>query len=336
MKQFLILSSILILVFIFSTYSLVAQGYDQTLNGDKDKLKAIALGGAGGGCNIDYLELTTYSEPIAFPYLVVNINNIQATQSTLIPQLYVYIYFEDFSNFVSLIPLNFDTNSDNLVLQSDPFGVTLTNIGQYLPNDLCNYDRIEYFGVWATIVVQDQNNYIGAYSEFPELFTGIFGNTPTRLPIGVCCNDIVIDNTIGYNEDLKNKNQDELNSNGIITHSNGISKFPNTIDNNYMVKYSLSDLNTTVVNKKHDKKDNLEVFPNPFSDYINLDYSSLLSEEVKIKVVDLKGKVLLNTIDFSITPNQSRKINLSTLASGIYFIQIKIRDNTYFKKIIKN
>ena len=72
--------------------------------------------------------------------------------------------------------------------------------------------------------------------------------------------------------------------------------------------------------------------PNPTNALLNINSGKLIKEDVKIEVIDTFGKVLVseNYKEF----NQST-VNVSQLASGIYFVKISSGDNTTTKKFIK-
>lgn len=93
-----------------------------------------------------------------------------------------------------------------------------------------------------------------------------------------------------------------------------------SIDN---LSYELKTLGTSEVAEKV----NLKVYPNPFSDIINV---SDIEKVKSMTVIDFSGRVLkvINTINTS--------INLSDLKSGIYILNVEYKDgNTSSHKIIK-
>ena len=77
----------------------------------------------------------------------------------------------------------------------------------------------------------------------------------------------------------------------------------------------------------------LRLFPNPAGDHLTLSYTgeSRLSEAT---IVDLNGKVL-NKIDLR-NFDQSRLIDTSNLATGVYFIRVSSIDATVVKRLLIN
>ena len=68
----------------------------------------------------------------------------------------------------------------------------------------------------------------------------------------------------------------------------------------------------------------ISVYPNPVSDYLTIQTNYPIES---IQVMDLYGKV--------VTFNKSRKIDLSRLAAGVYFVKIGIKNQTYVRKVVK-
>ena len=65
----------------------------------------------------------------------------------------------------------------------------------------------------------------------------------------------------------------------------------------------------------------VRVFPNPCSDFLNMDLSSIQGE-TEISIVDIQGRTLLSFVHNS-SEYPSTKIDLRTLSEGTYFYQVK-------------
>ncbi len=73
--------------------------------------------------------------------------------------------------------------------------------------------------------------------------------------------------------------------------------------------------------------DNIRIYPNPATDYI---YFSGLNENVSVKIIDLKGRILISS------QKAESGINVSHLPSGLYFLQIDLQDGKIItEKLIK-
>jgi hypothetical protein len=79
----------------------------------------------------------------------------------------------------------------------------------------------------------------------------------------------------------------------------------------------------------------LSVFPNPFTDKINITGKAPINETITTEVLDNSGKKMLE-INSQITKGDfSYSMPLSSLSKGIYFIKITIGNSIYIKKINK-
>ena len=76
----------------------------------------------------------------------------------------------------------------------------------------------------------------------------------------------------------------------------------------------------------------ITIYPNPSSDILNIDLSSANEEIQSIFLVDITGK-LIQTID--VHENALLKLNLSSFASGLYYIKISSASNTVVRQVVK-
>ncbi|MCX6230037.1 MAG: S8 family serine peptidase [Bacteroidetes bacterium] len=86
-----------------------------------------------------------------------------------------------------------------------------------------------------------------------------------------------------------------------------------------------------------DNENNFNAFPNPFDDDIYISYNSSDTQQVKIQLFDLTGKLLLSAEDVSRNYgyNSIHIKNTSALNTGIYFIRITSGNITSTKKVLK-
>ena len=73
-----------------------------------------------------------------------------------------------------------------------------------------------------------------------------------------------------------------------------------------------------------------KMYPNPASSVITV--SSLQSKSAKIEITDVYGKVLLST---NIGNRESTQIDISTFASGIYFVKVSLEGKSVVQKFIR-
>ncbi|TWO32879.1 T9SS type A sorting domain-containing protein [Seonamhaeicola sediminis] len=74
------------------------------------------------------------------------------------------------------------------------------------------------------------------------------------------------------------------------------------------------------------------LFPNPASNKVNLKFKTLSSSNVGIRVYDLQGKLVLNSASKSI--NNLVNVDISSLRSGLYFLNVLADENEITKKLI--
>ena len=76
---------------------------------------------------------------------------------------------------------------------------------------------------------------------------------------------------------------------------------------------------------------NINIFPNPTTDFINIQNSALQGSNYKITLTDISGKILFEKNNCS----GNETINLIEFNSGFYFLNIISNNYSFTKKIIK-
>ena len=84
-------------------------------------------------------------------------------------------------------------------------------------------------------------------------------------------------------------------------------------------KKQYSETRTITINNKS----GITIFPNPSKDYINISGCNIQ----QIVLSSIEGKEILSTV--------SKKIDISNLVNGVYFILIKTNNNYVTQKFIK-
>jgi len=81
----------------------------------------------------------------------------------------------------------------------------------------------------------------------------------------------------------------------------------------------------------------INVFPNPTSDYFNVSFELEKANNIRITLLDLTGKEVLEIFnDFTAEGVFSKTINTENFVKGVYFLQILIEGKYTTKKIIIN
>jgi hypothetical protein len=82
---------------------------------------------------------------------------------------------------------------------------------------------------------------------------------------------------------------------------------------------------------------NFELYPNPTTSSVNIDFSLEYDEKVEIGLYDINGR-LLSTLVNEFLPegyqNENVQLNNMNLKSGIYLVVFKSKDNLVTKKLI--
>ena len=81
---------------------------------------------------------------------------------------------------------------------------------------------------------------------------------------------------------------------------------------------------------------NIIVFPNPASDYFNVDFNLASAKNIGIKLYDLGGRISELTEQIKMVPgNYSKRISIpDSYSSGIYYLAVSVDEKLFFKKII--
>lgn len=80
---------------------------------------------------------------------------------------------------------------------------------------------------------------------------------------------------------------------------------------------------------------NINLYPNPASETLFLNYESLITDELKINITDINGEEIKNTNSEVFIGTNQLQINIENLNSGIYFIDVITNNTTKKLKFIK-
>ena len=72
------------------------------------------------------------------------------------------------------------------------------------------------------------------------------------------------------------------------------------------------------------------LYPNPMSDKLNVDMGAVLDGEAKFTIYSLSGVKVR-----SFSTSADRILDVSDMASGMYFVKLQVNDKTYTQKLIK-
>ena len=109
-------------------------------------------------------------------------------------------------------------------------------------------------------------------------------------------------------------------------------------DENYWDRNPADDLSDPIPITVHDYSDvdelfgeaNINIYPNPTSDLLNIDFAEYRSQVIHMQIVDMAGKTVLNT---KIMSGQN-SFDLSDLPDGTYFVNLQNGKNSTVNKIV--
>ena len=86
---------------------------------------------------------------------------------------------------------------------------------------------------------------------------------------------------------------------------------------------------STILNVENFGKNDISVYPNPTSDFLNFSMKGL--ENIPVQIIDINGKIVLNS-----KVSNEGSINVSSLKTGTYFAMLQVEKKTASYKFIKN
>jgi hypothetical protein len=81
------------------------------------------------------------------------------------------------------------------------------------------------------------------------------------------------------------------------------------------------------------KVDNLQVFPNPTNDYLNIDFTLNKVSDVAVSLVDMTGNVVYNNPLKNLNGNQGLVINTANFANGMYTLSLRTAEGNITRKV---
>lgn len=93
------------------------------------------------------------------------------------------------------------------------------------------------------------------------------------------------------------------------------------------------DPSTVSVEESDDDASDFDVYPNPFNNEVTISFRSENSNSTEFIVRNILGQTLIHMRDD--TPIRSKTLNLSSLPSGIFLLEVKTDEERTVKKILK-
>lgn len=124
------------------------------------------------------------------------------------------------------------------------------------------------------------------------------------------------------------------------THNININNDTSNI--NYVVDTTSASLGIYIEHQtsisKYELKDfSVNLYPVPFDNKLNIDFTLDSNSDVNIELVDISGKEIESLMSKNLSKgNYSNSYQLENLTYGVYFIKMKVGDTVFLKKILKN
>ena len=91
--------------------------------------------------------------------------------------------------------------------------------------------------------------------------------------------------------------------------------------------FQQSTYSITFIEEKQNNDFNISVYPNPTSDYINIEFDIKNKSDVLIQLCDINGRILLNETINSTENNKQYDFNI--FSTGMYFLRISSEKDNY-------
>ncbi len=239
------------------------------------------------------------------------------------------------STGVSWFPI--DNFSGSYEIEYGPIGFTqgtgttvanLTNHSYTFPSSICKYDFYirtvcsGLYGAWNNFSFQNSIQELWATNITANSalinWEGFANNYDIQYGIGnfILGQGMIINNISGANFQLNNLIENTNYKYYIRSNCNGV-----------LGNWKSNNFNTTTLSSTNFEKTNVLISPNPTSQFLNISSQEFINA---IKIIDITGRdTLINKMD-------NNKIDVRSLAKGVYFITIYTDHNMNTQKFIKN
>lgn len=86
-------------------------------------------------------------------------------------------------------------------------------------------------------------------------------------------------------------------------------------------------------NKSSDGDFKMIIYPNPFIDIVNFQFSKVITDLINITIFDVAGRMILQ--ENKKIAGTVLTIDLSNLPASVYLVQLRVNNFNYYTKIIK-
>jgi len=150
---------------------------------------------------------------------------------------------------------------------------------------------------------------------------------------------LVAQNTLVINE--KSGTQATFNLSGIktltfSTNNLTINKKDGNINTYVLIDLRYINFSTATELKSYSYDGKLQLFPNPVTDQICVQYSSSTIKKVQLQILDIQGRIVLQQTLDSFQGTNYTYIPVTQFSKGLYFVLIQNGNKLETTKFIKN
>ena len=81
------------------------------------------------------------------------------------------------------------------------------------------------------------------------------------------------------------------------------------------------------------KEENVNLFPNPSNDYLNVDFTMSETSDITITMNDITGKTVYTKSLNNLNGNQGLVINTASLNNGVYTLRLQTKEGAITRKV---
>ncbi|MCE3295961.1 MAG: hypothetical protein K0R65_1675 [Crocinitomicaceae bacterium] len=107
-----------------------------------------------------------------------------------------------------------------------------------------------------------------------------------------------------------------------------------TVEINSLTSEDKKSLPESIRTRKGKSFESLNISPNPAKDVVNISYKSNSPEPLKLRLYDAAGQLILEEESISPDKEMNKRLDLSPLQKGIYFLHLEQGKKTEVKKIV--
>lgn len=89
------------------------------------------------------------------------------------------------------------------------------------------------------------------------------------------------------------------------------------------------------INQQFNSQNNINIYPNPAADNIFVTLNTISKQAVRVEIVDVTGKNVLNESAVLNSGNNTLMLNIENFSNGIYFLKVNGKDFNFSQKFAK-